>query len=128
LPAIQDPSGGGVLWWSVVVCDPALSTPGGSEAAGLEDDLWDGSSNWPRNRNARLTWQALDTVLRQVVNARGRQEVYRTQYWDTGKWRVYMAANATVHGQCPLLPPAPAPSKEAHDVADAEGASADGGS
>ena len=45
--------------------------------------------------------QAVDTVLKHILDAHGDRQRYMQQYWETGKWRLFATAGATVLGACP---------------------------
>lgn len=87
-----------VLWWVAVVCDPAASTPGPNELARTPPEDW-----WPRDRNARLPWEFLESALKEVVAAGGRRERYHEQYFDKGlhKWHLVPSGGIQWGGRCP---------------------------
>ena len=45
--------------------------------------------------------QAVDTVLKHILDARGDRQRYMQQYWQTGKWRLFATAGVAVQGACP---------------------------
>lgn len=55
-----------VLWWVLMGCDPAAWRPSPMEAAARGEE-----SNWAKNRNMVLRWEALEMALQQVGGGRG---------------------------------------------------------
>ncbi|KAI3437750.1 hypothetical protein D9Q98_000198 [Chlorella vulgaris] len=90
-----------LLWWVAVTCDPAASSPGPAELAGEGLEEW-----WPRDRDVRLPWSAVEEVLQQVVAAGGSQQRYRELY-DAGLHRFNFdaAGGVTRGGRCPNSTP-----------------------
>jgi hypothetical protein len=93
-----------LLWWVAVSCDPATSTPGPDEAAGTGLEEW-----WPRDRNTRVPWAVVDTMLQQVVSAGGSKQQYM-EHWHNGTQRFNFDAAGVVGrgGGCPAPSPAAA--------------------
>lgn len=87
-----------MLWWVAVLCDPAASTPGPSEQARQPPEDW-----WPRDRNVRLPWAAVEEVLQEVVAVGGSQQRYMEQYFDTWRHRFNFDAAGVISrgGSCP---------------------------
>ena len=56
----------------------------------------------PSRRNARVSWDALQAMLRQVVDARGNVTAWRQRYWKTGRWRLLMRPGGKISydGNC----------------------------
>lgn len=80
-----------LLWWVLVTCDPSLSTPGPEEAAGTGSKKW-----WPRDRNVRLPWPALEAALAQAVAAGGSRQRYMKEWWGSKRNRLYVGRAGVV--------------------------------
>ena len=54
-------------------------------------------------RSVRVTWGALDALLRQIADAGGNMTLYRQQYWKSGRWRLRMGPGDALAfgGNCP---------------------------
>ncbi len=80
-----------LLWWVLLTCDPALSTPGPEEAAGIGSKKW-----WPRDRNVRLPWPALEASLAQALAAGGSRQRYLKDWWESKRNRLYFDSAGVV--------------------------------
>ncbi|KAL4435209.1 hypothetical protein ABPG77_001891 [Micractinium sp. CCAP 211/92] len=80
-----------LLWWVLITCDPALSTPGPEEAAGIGSKKW-----WPRDRNVRLPWPALEAALAQALAAGGSRQRYLKDWWESKRNRLYFDSAGVV--------------------------------
>ncbi|KAL4424793.1 hypothetical protein ABPG77_000833 [Micractinium sp. CCAP 211/92] len=87
-----------LLWWSAVVCDASLSTPGPEEAAGREPSRW-----WPRDRSSRVPWAVLQTILEEIVQVAGDRQRYLAGYFVPSRHRFHFTAQGVVsRGDQPL--------------------------
>ncbi|KAL4436680.1 hypothetical protein ABPG75_003819 [Micractinium tetrahymenae] len=88
-----------LLWWVLVTCDPALSTPGPEEAAGTGSSKW-----WPRDRNVRLPWPALEGALAQALAAGGSRQRYLEEWFGSRRNLLYVTEDGVAAqggGGCP---------------------------
>ena len=95
LPAahVQDPDTQ-IMWWVLMVCDPGAWTPGEADA---EAERQGGRAYQLRSRDARVRWDALETVLQAVVDTDGSMKRYRKR-WQWGQWWWHMLPGSTRYG------------------------------
>lgn len=99
-----------VAWWMISECDPEAWTPGASERKGLGRQ-----QHWPKFRNMRLRWEALEEVLQTAVEWGGDMADYRRR-WEEGSWWWWATRNGMQHAgkgqltkmRCPAEPAAAA--------------------
>lgn len=98
---LQDPSSQ-LLWWVLIICDPSISTPGPEEAASTGSKKW-----WPRDRNVRLPWSALEAALTQAVALGGDRQRYKEQYHRTKRNIFTVGPRGVLSQNGTRCPPAP---------------------